>query len=152
MAEMNFHHIALTCNDPIAVERFYTKHFGFQRARVVPLPDGKQIVFIKSGGLYLELFKADQTSPLPPPPLNWPNYPGADGPHYPGVRHFAFKVDNVASKLAEMGSEAVITLGPLSFDAFIPGWKTAWISDPEGNIVEISQGFVDQEKPPPFPG
>ncbi len=43
------------------------------------------------------------------------------------------------------GSEARLTLGPLGFDAFIPGWRTAWIADPDGNIVEISQGFVDQE-------
>jgi glyoxylase I family protein len=47
-----------------------------------------------------------------------------------------------------MGDAAVITLGPFSFDAFIPGWHTVWLSDPEGNIVEVSQGFVDQDKPP----
>jgi glyoxylase I family protein len=44
-----------------------------------------------------------------------------------------------------MGSDAVITLGPLAFDDFIPGWKTAWVKDPEGNIIEITQGYVDQE-------
>jgi glyoxylase I family protein len=44
-----------------------------------------------------------------------------------------------------MGSDAVITLGPLSFDAFIPGWKTAWIKDPENNIIEITQGYKDEE-------
>jgi len=31
----------------------------------------------------------------------------------------------------------------MAFDAFIPGWKTAWVSDPDGNILEISQGFKD---------
>ena len=46
--------------------------------------------------------------------------------------------------LAEMGKDAVITLGPFSFDAVIPGWRTVWVSDPEGNIVEISQGYKDQ--------
>jgi glyoxylase I family protein len=43
-----------------------------------------------------------------------------------------------------MGNDAVITLGPLSFDDFIPGWKTVWLKDPEGNIVEISQGYQDE--------
>ena len=28
------HHIGLSCNDPIAIEEFYTKHFGFTRGRV----------------------------------------------------------------------------------------------------------------------
>jgi glyoxylase I family protein len=57
-------------------------------------------------------------------------------------------VDNVEAKLAEMGEDARITLGPLDFDAFIPGWRTVWVADPDGNIVEISQGYVDQENPP----
>ena len=45
-----------------------------------------------------------------------------------------------------------VTLGPLDFGGFIPGWKTAWVADPEGNIVEVSQGYVDQPTPPPLPG
>ncbi len=49
-----------------------------------------------------------------------------------------------------MGSDATVTLGPLSFDAFIPGWRSAWLADPEGNIIEISQGYADQENPPPM--
>ena len=47
-----FHHIALTCSDPIEVERFYTRYFGFRRARLIPLGD-RQVVFIKTGNLYL---------------------------------------------------------------------------------------------------
>ena len=35
MAEIQIHHISLTCRDPLAVERFYTRHFGFVRGRVV---------------------------------------------------------------------------------------------------------------------
>ncbi|MBE2271758.1 MAG: VOC family protein, partial [Anaerolinea sp.] len=65
-----------------------------------------------------------------------------------GVRHLAFKVDSIDAKLAEMGSDAQVTLGPLDFSDFIPGWRTVWVADPEGNIVEISEGFRDQENPP----
>ncbi len=42
--------------------------------------------------------------------------------------------------------------GPFDFDAFIPGWRTVWVADPEGNIVEITQGYQDEENPPAFPG
>ena len=135
------HHVGIECRDPAATERFYTRHFGFRRARVVPLSADDEIVFLKSGGLYLELFKATQQSPAPAAT-------GA-GPEYPGWRHLAFRVDDVDAKLAEMGDDARITAGPMSFDAFIAGWKTAWVADPDGNIVEISQGFTDQENPPP---
>jgi glyoxylase I family protein len=47
-----------------------------------------------------------------------------------------------------MGAEARVTLGPLDFGDFIPGWRTAWVADPDGNIVEISQGYTDQDNPP----
>jgi glyoxylase I family protein len=135
-----FSQVALTCEDPITTEKFYTKHFGFRRARVANLPNGDRIVFIKMGdcAFYFELFQAQEALPVPPPTN--------DGAQYPSVRHLAFKVDNVDAKLAEMGADAKITLGPLNFDDYIPGWRTVWIADPDGRIVEISQGFVDEEK------
>jgi choline dehydrogenase len=140
-----FNHVALTCRDPLLIERFYTRHFSFRRARVAPLGDGKQIVFIRNGGFYLELFTADTPEPMPAGQ--------GDGPHTPGVRHIAFKVDDLDRTLAAMGEEvrSRITLGPLDFKDFIPGWRTAWLADPEGNIVEISQGFLDQDDPPKLP-
>ena len=142
MTMLKFSHIALSCHDPLATERFYAKHFGFKRARVVPLGE-QQIVFLKSGPVYLELFQSEGEPAVPAPV--------ADGPHCPDVRHIAFQVDDVDAKVAEMGADARITLGPLSFDDFIPGWRTVWVSDPDGNIVEISQGYTDQENPPQLP-
>jgi len=139
MTALAFHHMAIACKDPLAIERFYTQHFGFRRARVIPVGD-TQIVFIRSGSAYLELFQAKEALPH--------QRAQGDGPWYPEWRHIAFKVENVDAKLAEMGDAAVITLGPFSFDAFIPGWRTVWLADPEGNIVEISQGFVDEDNPP----
>lgn len=136
-----FHHVAISCKEPLVIEHFYTKHFGFKRARVAPTGD-TQIVFLKADNVYLELFSAEGEAPGAPVK--------DDGPHYPGWRHIAFSVDSVDSKLAEMGTEAEVTYGPFDFDAFIPGWRTVWIADPEGNIVELSQGYVDQIDPPPF--
>jgi len=140
VATSEIHHMGLVCQDMAATERFYAKHFGFRRARVAPLGGGDQIVFLKSGSFYLELFNAKQPNPAP-------TATGA-GPEYPGWRHLAFKVDDVDAKLAEMGPDAKITGGPMDFDAFIPGWRSVWIADPEGNIVEISHGFVDEADPP----
>ena len=136
----SFAHIGINCKDPIATERYYTRHFGFRRARVIPF-DGKQIVFLKTekGDLYLELFEATEEASVPP------NI--KDGPVCPGFRHLAFKVDNVDKKLKEMGPDVKITQGPFNFDEIIPGWRTVWIADPDGRIIEISQGYKDQENP-----
>ena len=135
-------HIGLNCKDPLNMERFYTQKLGFSRARVIPIENGEQIVFIKSGSFLIELFKTTEVSPLPKPEK--------DGYGFPGIRHLAVQVDNVDDVLKKLGSEAHISLGPFNFDDTIPGWRTVWIHDPEGNVVEISQGYVDQENPPAF--
>jgi glyoxylase I family protein len=139
---MEFSHIALSCRDALATERFYTKHFGFRRARVY-LPGPGQVVVIRSGALSLELFPSSEALPAT-------RVLGA-GPDYPSVRHFAFLVDDLDAKLAEMGSDARLTLGPLDMGGFIPGMRVAWIADPEENIVELNQGYVDEENPPALP-
>lgn len=55
------------------------------------------------------------------------------------------------AKLAAMGGGADLAFGPLSFDDFIPGWRSAWLKDPDGNLVQITQGYKDQDDPPPLP-
>jgi glyoxylase I family protein len=135
------HHLAFACEDPIAIERWYAKHFGFERLRVY-LPGPDQVVVIGNGGVALELFPVEgEVSP---------NLEVRDGPTAPGVRHVAFLVDDLDAKLAEMGEDAKITLGPLDMGGFIPGMRVAWITDPEGNIVELNQGYEDEKTPPPL--
>ena len=136
------HHVGMSCNDPIALERWYTKHFGFKRGRVYA-PGKDQVVMIQAGGVYLELFSSTEERPVP-------KVEGA-GPDYSGFRHLAFLVSDLDEKLAEMGDEARITLGPLDMSQFIPGMRVAWIADPEGNIVELNQGYVDEDDPPALP-
>lgn len=137
MIQPKFLHVAVTCRDQAKFEAFYTKYFGMKRARTIDIGEGKELFFLKdSNGFYFEVFPMDEERPIP--------FAESDGPHYPGYRHLAFMVDDVDAKLKEMGEEAVITLGPLGFDDFIQGWRTVWLKDPEGNIVEISQGYEDE--------
>lgn len=137
---MNLHwsHIALNCRDQRTTEDFYRKWFGFERARVVPLGE-EQIVFLRQGDAYLELFHvaADALTE-----------PTADGPQNTGiVRHVAFQTDDLGAFLARIGDAIPISLGPLSFDQFIPGWRSVWLIDPDGVIVEVSEGYRDEDQP-----
>jgi glyoxylase I family protein len=132
-----FFHVAVSVSDLAKFEAFYVKHFGFSRGRTISLGEGKELVFLKdANGFYFEIFPVDEPRPFP--------HVDGDGPHYQGIRHLAFSVPDVDAKIAEMGDDAIITLGPLGFDAFIPGWKTVWIKDPENNIIEITQGYKDE--------
>jgi len=134
-----FSHFGITCQDPLAVERWYTKHFGFRRARVYA-PGAGQVVLLKRGDLYLELFPAAEKRSAPPA--------DKDGTPQPGWRHMAFLVDDLNGKLAEMGEDARVNLGPIDFSAFVPGMRAVWLADPEGNVVELNQGYVDEANPP----
>ena len=98
MVAMTFSHIAITCKDPLVIEQFYSKHFGFRRARVVSLGED-QIVFLKRENVYLEIFHATSEAPLPAA--------AGSGPEYPGWRHLAFTVDDVDAKVAEMGIKQI---------------------------------------------
>ncbi|MBI4870094.1 MAG: VOC family protein [Candidatus Riflebacteria bacterium] len=142
MITMSFSHVGLVCRDPLVTERYYAKHFGFRRVRVyAPGPD--QVVLIKApDGVALELFKATEGAPCPPPK--------EAGPNWPCLRHLCFSVSSVDEKLREMGSEGRVTLGPLDMSAFIPGMRVCWVADPDGNIVELNQGYVDDPNPPPL--
>ncbi|GAA2318836.1 VOC family protein [Streptomyces kunmingensis] len=133
--EARWAHVGLNCRDQAATEEFYRRWFGFERARVVEA-DGTRVVFLKSGPVYLELFPTDAE----------PAFATAkDGPENPGAaRHLAFQVDDVDAFLTAANGELDVLLGPLGFDTFIPGWRTVWVSDPDGIVVEVSQGFTDQ--------
>jgi glyoxylase I family protein len=136
--DTTFFHLALTVKHLAAFEAYYAKHFGFRRARTISLGDDAELIFLKNDkNVYLEIFPPEEERPVA--------MSEADGPHYPGLRHIAFSVDDIDEKLRLMGEDAVITLGPLHFDDVIEGWKTVWLKDPEGNIIEITQGYRDQE-------
>jgi glyoxylase I family protein len=132
-------HIALAAADPLAVEQWYTEHFGFTRTRVYgPGPD--QVVMVGNGQFELEIFRA--TGPRPD------GAPTEAGPQYPGWRHLAFLVADLDATLAGLGDAARVTLGPLDMGQYIAGMRVAWVADPAGNIVELNQGYVAESAPP----
>jgi glyoxylase I family protein len=57
----------------------------------------------------------------------------------------------VERKIAQMGPDAVVTRKPQDFGKFIRGWRSAWLRDPAGNIIQITTGYTDQDNPPPLP-
>ena len=66
MSALRFSHVALNCKNQAETEKFYTEHFGFRRARVVDV-GAEQIIFLKCGDAYLELFASKGDAPIAPP-------------------------------------------------------------------------------------
>ncbi|ULH17771.1 VOC family protein (plasmid) [Deinococcus sp. KNUC1210] len=129
---MTFSHVALNCRDLAATEAFYEQQLGFQRVRRIDLGDSS-IVFLRLGDVRLELFQSEEDRPDE----------HSDGPARVGVRHLAFQVADLDAALKQVEAAAPLTLGPLDFDSFIPGWRSAWLTDPDGRVIEISQGYAD---------
>jgi glyoxylase I family protein len=133
---LRWSHVALNCADQTVTEEFYRRWFGFERARVVSLGDS-EIVFLRHGDVYLELFASKEPTPV---------VVTADGPPHCGIaRHLAFQTDDLDAFLARVGDDIPVSLGPLHFDAFIEGWQSVWLTDPDGVIVEVSQGYRDAD-------
>jgi len=136
--KLRWSHVALNCRDQRVTEQFYHRWFGFRRARVVPLSESTEIIFLRKNQVYLELFQAE--------PAASRLQGSADGPAFPGVaRHLAFQADDLGAFLAKVGQDIPVSMGPLEFDAFIPGWHSVWLTDPDGVIIEVSQGYKDQD-------
>jgi len=135
-SNLHWSHVALNCRDQRTTEAFYHRWFGFERARSIPIDNQQEIVFLRQGSIYLELFATPQ-GPLAPPAT-------ADGPQAPGVaRHLAFQCESLDEFLDRIGDQIPVSLGPLHFDEIIPGWRSVWLTDPDGVVVEVSQGYVD---------
>ncbi len=133
---MRWSHAALNCGDLDTTEKFYTTWFGARRVNEFDLGD-LRIVFLRLGDAYLELFGQAR------PPAG--EAPGGDGHPVAGtVRHIAFQTDDLDGFLRRIEGQAEITLGPLDFSAHIHGWRSVWLRDPDGVIVEVSEGYRDR--------
>ena len=140
---MKFDHVGLACRDIGATESFFAEHFDFVTERVLGDPGPDQVILLRhpADGVALELFVAEQDTPVPAAE-------GA-GPATPGLRHLAFKVDNVDHALRRLGDSVVVTLGPMDFDDLVPGWRSVWVRDLDGRIIEITQGYQSPAKTQP---
>jgi glyoxylase I family protein len=137
MIHSAFSHIGISATNPEKLESFYVSYFGFKRARVYDTGQ-EQIVMLKKDNIYFEIFKSSQPRPYPTPEQT--------GPLFPCFRHVSFMVDDLDESLENLKDVATITHGPADLSHLLPGMKAVWIADPEGNIIELLQGYYDDDK------
>lgn len=130
------HHIAFHCRDRLALERFYTKHLGFQRARVFNAGTENEFVMLRLGACCIEFFASAH-----------PEAETADPAV--GVKHLAYETGDLDAVLASMKADGVEP-GPIMEDVGVEGMRICFLQDPEGNTIELMEGWKDQENPPPL--
>jgi glyoxylase I family protein len=128
-------HIALNCRDLRAQEQFYTRHFGFRRARVFNAGKADEFIMLRLGSTCLELFQAAAA-------------PGADkgGEQPVGLKHLAFEVPSVEEAVRKLKADGIMTDAIIDCSTIVKGMKVCFFNDPDGNRLELMQGYQDQFK------
>ncbi|MCC7495773.1 MAG: VOC family protein [Fimbriimonadaceae bacterium] len=124
------HHLALNCRDRAAVEAFYSHFFGFRRARVFHAGQPNEFVMLRCGGTCLELFDG--------PPE------GSGGEQPVGFKHLAFEIDDLDARHAALTAAGHQPGALIDCGALVPGLRICFLRDPDGNIVELLEGWSDE--------
>ena len=124
----NMHHIAIIGTDYNKTKEFYVDKLGFEITSEHNRPEKNDIIInVKQGNLVLEIF-IKEDAPLRP---KMPN------PEYSGLRHLAFKVEDVEAVLKKF-DELDIPHEELRYDDF-DNKKMAFFFDPDGLPLEIHE-------------
>ncbi|HMP76290.1 MAG TPA: VOC family protein [Kiritimatiellia bacterium] len=127
------HHIAFNCRDRAAQEAFYTRHFGFQRARVFNADTPDEFVMLRLGATCLELFQAKPDAAA---------HRGSE--QAVGFKHLPFEVPDIEAAVRGLTADGIHVDKIIDCGALLPGLKVCFFNDPEGNRLELMQGWRDQ--------
>jgi glyoxylase I family protein len=126
-------HIALNCRDLCAQEQFFTRHFGFQRARVFNAGTPNEFIMLRLGTTCLELFQAGAVSAA---------HHGGEQPV--GVKHLAFEVPSVEEAVRKLNADGIATDAVIDCSSIVKGMKVCFFNDRDGNRLELMEGYQDQ--------
>ena len=124
----NIDHIAIIGTDYNKTKEFYVNKLGFEVISEHNRPEKKDIIInVKQGDLNLEIFIKE----------NAPIRPKIPNPEHTGLRHLAFRVENVEKTLKKF-DELGIFHEELRFDDF-DNKKMAFFFDPDGLPLEVHE-------------
>ncbi|WP_333781803.1 SMU1112c/YaeR family gloxylase I-like metalloprotein [Exiguobacterium sp. MMG028] len=120
------HHVAIIASDYDQAKQFYVEALGFEVIREHYRPEKQDHkIDLRLGTYELELF-------IKPNSPERPNFPEARG-----LRHLAFKVDDIESVVAELNGHGIAT-EPIRRDDFT-GEKMTFFFDPDGLPLELHE-------------
>ena len=124
----NVHHIAIIGTNYNKTKEFYGDKLGFELISEYNRPEKNDIILnVRQGNLVLEIFIKDDA----------PLRPKIPNPEHSGLRHLAFKVDDVEAVLKKF-DELDIPHEELRYDDF-DNRKMAFFFDPDVLPLEIHE-------------
>jgi glyoxylase I family protein len=127
-------HVAFNCRNVSASEAFYSKHFGFRRARVFNPGAPNEFVMLRLEATCIELFqgKGETVSTE------------RGGEQAIGFKHLAFEVPDLEQALEKLRADGIEPEPIIDCGRDVPGLRICFFRDPDGNILELMQGWQDQ--------
>lgn len=126
-------HMAFNCSSIRGQEKFYMKHFGFRRSRVFNAGTPDEFIMLRLGSACIELFNASKQSAA---------QKGAEQPI--GFKHLAFEVPDLDKAVAALKADGIATGEIIDCSSTVPGLRVCFFKDPDGNLLELMQGYRDQ--------
>ena len=123
-------HLAMNCRDPKAQEAFYAKHFGFKRVRTFN-PGADEFFIVRLGGMCLEMFQSSDPS-------------AEAGEQTVGLGHLAFEVEKLEPAVAALQADGIDVEPIIDCNELLPGMQVVFFHDPEGNRLELMEGYCDE--------
>lgn len=124
----NIHHLAIIGTNYQKTREFYVEKLGFKVISEYNRKNKNDIIInVQQGNLVLEIFIKEDAPPRPKIP----------NPEHSGLRHLAFKVNDVEAVL-EKFDELDIVHEELRYDDF-DNRKMAFFFDPDGLPLEIHE-------------
>ena len=122
MTTYTYDHIHLRSRDPMATAQYFNKMFDAKILKSIQ-SDGQPRIDLDVHGLMIFIASADDTVP-----------PGLAEPHL-GLDHFGFRVENLASAVAELKEKgAEFSMEPRDLR---PGLKIAFVRAPGDIRIEL---------------
>ena len=134
------HHVAIICSDYARAKRFYVDLLGLRVIHETYRAERRshKLDLALPGGGQVELF----TFPDAPPRASYPEALG--------LRHLAFRVDDLSAAIATL-SAAGVTVEPVRVDA-VTGRRFTFFADPDGLPLELYESDPSPApSPPPLP-
>jgi glyoxylase I family protein len=135
---MHIDHVGLNVADLDAQVEWYKKVFGFKTARPFEVePIGLRGIFLLGeDGFAIELLQKQGSS------RNFKASNVAEGALNQGFGHICYRVDDVAAMNQKLLAHGAVQIMPVQ-ESPEPGVTMAYVSDPEGNLIEI----IDRKGP-----
>jgi catechol 2,3-dioxygenase-like lactoylglutathione lyase family enzyme len=125
-------HIAMNCRDLRNQEEFYKKHFGFNRVRTFSRGKTNEFVMLRLRDLCMELFQANSGTSK------------QGGEQLVGFKHLAFGVSKISEVLKSLHGDGICTEDVVDCSSILKGMSVCFFNDPEGNRIELIQGYQDE--------